>query len=186
MKNCIRTTLLFLAILFSFKGVALSDDSAKKIFLDFNGEKYTLNSFTFNSLFRNFFGTYAKPLDLTQGISFYLFPDFKFIYTEWGDIWEEKMIAEGTYTFKDGKIFLNYTYKHKKFEKELIKDTFCVLEGQIEKENYVMGHIFVLADEEEMKKLRRNENAFGYFQRRIELYDWQSIYSHFNNNKFDP
>lgn len=185
MKNCVRICIFSLTILFLFAGLVLADNSTSKIFLDFQGEKYTLNSNVFGatSLFRNFFGIYAKPLDLTQGINLYLFPDFKFIYTEWGDVWEEKMIASGTYTFQDGKIFLIYEYKNKYFQGQLTNNIFHVLDGQIEKENYVTGYISVLVNDEGLSKLRQQVHYLDYLQRRTELYDWQGICKHFINNK---
>ncbi len=181
MKIIISVFVLFLSI--SFGDRAFADQNSNKIYLDFGGEEYTLHNFNTIDFFHNFFGVYRKPIDLTQGIDLYLFPDFKFIYTEWGDIWEEKMIAQGTYTFKNGKISLNYTYKHKSFEQELMNDSFHVLWGQIDKKDYVTGFISVLANDEVLNKLRKRDKCFDYMERITELYDWQGMYKHFSNNK---
>lgn len=183
MKSNIKVFLVLSACILLFRGLGYADKPADKIFLSFKGEKYTLNPFDTIGHFYHFFGVYAKPLDLTSGINLYLFPDYKFIYTEWGDVWEQKTIASGSYSFQNGRIFLTYEYINKDFQKQLKDNTFHVLNGRIEKEDYVTGFISVLVNDEGIDKLRNQSDYFDYMERRTDFYNWQDIYKHFINNK---
>lgn len=162
---------------------AFAEQNTNKLYLNFAGECYTLDAFTSQDLYRNFYGVYARPLDLTQGIRLYLFPDSKFLYTEWGESGQEKIVAIGTYTFKNDQVSLVFNKIHKDFEKELSKTSFRVLAGQVEKEDTATGFISVLADEGALKTLGENDKCAECLLRRTELYDWKGLHTHFVRNK---
>lgn len=166
----------FVSVIISLNSVAFSYD---KLHLEINGNEYTFGIFNNNSHFLNFFGIYKQPLEDTAGTNLYLFPDLKFVYTEWGDVWEEKLIANGSYMYKDGKLFLTYEFKNEKFPKELASNTFNVLHGRIEKEDYTTGSVFILANDEEMNALQKDKFSFNYRRQTTPFYDWKDIYHHF-------
>jgi len=187
MKMAISIILLLLSI--SFGHTIFADqnltDIYKNIYIDPGDNKYTLNP----SQGINFFGRYEKRLEDLAGIQLHLFPDSKFIFTYWCDICREKMIANGTYTFKNGKISLKFNYKNKEYKKDLTNDSFHVLEGRIELEGGgVMGFISILVDEKGLNRLskqvdRKQDYYMDYMIRKTEYYDWQNIYNKLMNDQ---
>jgi hypothetical protein len=146
--------------------------------IEVSGEKYTCWSFDGIEPFHHFWGIYKYPHDSLAGINLYLFPDYRFLYTQWCDVCEEKVIAQGSFRFANGKILLQQTHVEPKFKDKIKQTSFNVLYGYIEKKHYVTRSLSLLITDDKLRRIQSSKREFEGMIRSAELPDWQQIHDY--------
>lgn len=132
-------------------------------------------------MLQNFWGRYSKPFSFTGGEFLYVFPDGRALLTNWCDICREKVLASGSYRFKNGKLNFIWEKRPSTFEAPAVLNA---VYGQEEEQrpvgettiSVVTGSTSLLLDNHNMKVAQQPNGRFDYLRLDVEYYDWKRIY----------
>lgn len=169
-----KTILLLLCTIFAAKSFAADDE----LRLPVGREVFTLNSFSGTSPRRHYFGEYRIPIQYTGGTKLHLFPNGRFVISEWSDIGPDELQAAGSFRVDADRLSLKFSRVlpgHEDLKRKF--SDLHLLWGLIEKKDYVTGfEVFVFpAEAWRALKAKPEKARFLFLQRGTEYNDWQTI-----------
>jgi hypothetical protein len=168
MKRLLALACIFLPI------AAVAGD--KELRLPFGREVFTLHPFSGTSPHNHYFGEYRFPIEYTGGTKLHLFPNGRFVISEWLDIGPDELQAAGTFRLDGDQLSLQFTRVRPGHEE--LKTKFSdlhLLYGRIEKKDYVTGFEVFVFPADAWQALKANPGKADYLRRGTEYNDWQTI-----------
>ncbi len=156
--------------------VALAAEAKRRI--NVGGEVYTLYPYEQVYLGRHYFGQYAFAYEFTAGTLLHLFPNGRFVISDWIDVGGSRTLATGSFEVREPELILKFS----KFRPgmESIASRFSDLRiawGSIENPEYVTGFEALVFSKTEWEKLAETPRDVRYMRRTREYNDWERILS---------
>lgn len=175
-----RVLLIGCAVLMLISSASFAAE--KKLRITVGSDIYTLYPYEGAYLGRHYFGKYSFPYELTAGTLLHLFPNGRFVISDWIDIGGERTLATGSFEVRDTELILNFS----KFRPgmESIASRFAdlrVLWGWMEKPGYVTGFEAFVFPKAEWEKLTEAPRGARYMRRTREYNDWERILSNYSD-----
>jgi hypothetical protein len=165
----------FLPIAFILLAMA-SSAAEKELRLPVGREVFTLSAFGEVAPRRHYFGEYRFPIEYTGGTKLHLFPNGRFVISEWSDIGPDELQAAGSYQVRADRLTLKFSQIRRGHEE--LRRRFSdlhLLWGWIQKKDYVTGFEVFVFPSEGWQTLKTNPEKADYLQRRTEYNDWERI-----------
>jgi len=179
---CKRAVVALICIIFTTR-VWADGDSLR---LPVGAEIYTLHTFNGATQRNHYFGVYRFPIEDTGGTELHLFPNGRFVISEWSDIGLDRLQATGSFRINADRLTLHFSRILPRHENLKTKfSNLHLLWGWIEKKDYMAGfEVFVLpADAWQMLKTKPEKARFLFLQRQVEYNDWQAILRDYDTQK---
>src|SRR5262245_35114049 len=81
----------------------------KELRLPVGREVFTLSPFSEISFHWHYFGEYRFPIQFTGGTKLHLFPNGRFVISEWSDIGPDELQAAGSYQVRADRLLLQFS-----------------------------------------------------------------------------
>jgi len=164
--------LLLVCILAAIEAIAADE----RLRLPVGSKVFTLRTFGQVNPNWDYFGEYHFPLMYTGGTKLHLFPNGRFVISEWVDVGGDELLAAGSFKLHNDRLALEFS--RIAAEHEHLKQRFSdlhLLYGRIETETTVSGFEVFVFTGKGWETLRTDGAKPEYLSRHREYSDWESI-----------